>query len=204
MVKMKKLNSEEVKALLDSIEELINIKIIIRNIAPSYFFNEEIFQSFISNLENLYKNLKPIFSKFLQLKELEFNETSDNLQKRILKKMSDQNIAMVSSNSSKKVLKNIGVDPRNLIVTGGPLFSEDYKIINPSLSKAALKGIEKKCKRIFNQIKNQNWKDKSFIFIFEEGNPTDLLILKKLNEIENIIGKKAKIIKLKSWKTLAK
>ena len=102
----------------------------------------------------------------------------------------------------KKKLKNIGIDPRNIIVSGGPLFFKDYKIINPNLSEPALENIKKKCERLIKQLENEDWSKQNLIFIYEKENPTDELILSKLDRISNIIGKNLKTFELKSWKDL--
>ena len=86
-----------------------------------------------------------------------------------------------------------------LVVLG--LF-EDYQIINPNLLEKAFPGIKKKIQSLFREIKNKDWTNKDLIFICEAKNPTDKLILEKLEEINKIIGKKVKIIKLASWKEI--
>ncbi len=116
--------------------------------------------------------------------------------------MKKEDFALISSKSSKNKLKNIGIDPRQLIVTGGPLHFEDYKIINPNLTDKALKNIKSQCERIYAQIKSEDWSKKNLIFIYEKENPTDKSILNRLDELVNIIGKKIKTYKLNNWKEL--
>lgn len=199
---MKKLNSEEVKALLAAIDDLIDIKLLIRKIVPNYNLTEKTYKSFISKLESLNQKLKPIFSEHLSIKDMMAIETSQDMISTILELVKNNMIVLISANSSKKKLKTIGIDPRNLIVSGGPLFIEDYKIINPNLSENALENIKKKCKRLINQLQNEDWSKNNLIFIYEKENPTDLLILNKLDRISNIIGKELKTFELDSWKNL--
>ncbi|MFX1452683.1 MAG: DUF2100 domain-containing protein [Promethearchaeota archaeon] len=199
---MKKLNSEEVKAVLAAIDDLIDIKLLIRKIVPNYHLNEEIYESFISKLESLRHKLTPLFLKYLSNDDIIEKETSEDIKSEILNLAKKEMMILISANSSKKKLKNMGVDPRILIASGGPLAIEDYKIINPNLSENALKNIEKKCNRLINQLRNEDWSKNNLIFIYEKENPTDLLILNKLDKISSIIGKKVKIIGLDSWKIL--
>ncbi|MFX1340570.1 MAG: DUF2100 domain-containing protein [Promethearchaeota archaeon] len=199
---MKKLYSEEVKALLTAIDDLIDIKIIIRKTVPNYNLNEVVYKSFLSNLKALYQKLNPIFSAYLSDEDMRVIEPSEDLKNKILDLVKSNTIILISANSSKKKLKNIGIDPRNLIVSGGPLFIEDYTIINPNLSEKALENIKKKCERLINQLANEDWSKRDIIFIFEKENPTDILILNKLDKISHIIGKKFKIFELNSWKDL--
>lgn len=199
---MKKLNSEEVKALLAAIDDLIDIKLLIREIVPNYNLNEKTYKSFITKLESLHHKLKPIFSEYLSDEDMMSIETSEDVKNIILDQAKNNMIVLISANSSKKKLKNLGVDPRNVIVSGGPLFIEDYKVINPNLSENALENIKKKCDRLITQLENEDWGKNNLIFIYEKKNPTDLLILNKLDRISNIIGKNLKTFGLDSWKNL--
>lgn len=199
---MKKLNSEEVKALIAAIDDLIDIKLLIREIVPNYNLNEKTYKSFITKLESLHHKLKPIFSEYLSDEDMMLLETSKDVKNIILDLAKNNMIVLISANSSKKKLKNLGVDPRNVIVSGGPLFIEDYKVINPNLSENALENIKKKCDRLIKQLENEDWSKNNLIFIYEKKNPTDILILNKLDRISNIIGKNLKTFGLDSWKNL--
>jgi len=199
---MKKLNSEEVKALLAAIDDLIDIKLLIREIVPNYNLNEKKYISFITKLESLHHKLKPIFSEYLSDEDMMSIETSEDVKNIILDLAKNNMIVLISANSSKKKLKNLGIDPRNVIVSGGPLFIEDYKVINPNLSENALENIKKKCDRLITRLENEDWSKNNLIFIYEKKNPTDLLILNKLDRISNIIGKNLKTFGLDSWKNL--
>ncbi len=84
------------------------------------------------------------------------------------------------------------------------MFSEDYIIVNPSLSEKVLIGIKSKCERIINQLKSEDWTKKDLVFIFEKENITDKLILKRIEQISNNIGKKVILIELNSWNELEK
>jgi hypothetical protein len=202
MFKMKKLYSEEVKALLAAIDDLIDIRLLIRKIVPNYNLNEATYKSFLSKLESLQEKLKPIFSKYLSTEGMSLIEPSQDVKNELLNLVKSNTIILISANSSKKKLKNIGINPRNLIVSGGPLFVEDYKVINPNLSEKALENIKKKCDRLINQLQNEDWRKRNILFIYEKENPTDELILNKIDRISNLIGKSLKTIELKSWNDL--
>ena len=202
MFKMKKLNSEQVKALLAAIEDLIDIKLLIRDIVPNYNLDDIKYEFFTSKIESLHQKLFPFFSEYLNIEESSSIKSSEDPKTIILEFVKNNKMLLISANASKKKLKNIGVDPRDVIVSGGPLFPEDYKIVNPNLTDIAFMSIKKKCERIINELKSQDWKDKELVFIYEKDNPTDLLILDKNDKISTIIGKKMKIFELKSWKDL--
>ncbi len=191
------MNSNEVHALLTALDDLIEIKILIRKSVPKYNLDEIMQKEFQTKLNSLYTKLNPIFKKYL----VEDNSIDHfNVLKESLTNQLTINYALISSNSSKKRLKNIGIDPRHLIVSGGPIFFEDYKIINPKLTDKALEDIKRKCERILNIIENEDWRNKNLFFIYEKENPTDNLILNRLEDLTKIIGKKVKIIEIRDWK----
>lgn len=197
---MIKINSEEVKSLLSAINNLIEIKILIRNITPNFEFDDVQNENFIELLKSLYNKLSPIFSKYLRDDDLAL--TTPTLRDNILKTLNSNNFALISSNSSKKKLKNIGIDPRRLIVSGGPLFFDDYMVLNQNIKNEQLETIKKKCERLRNQIKDQTWEEKDLVFIYEKDNFTDKIILDKINRLSELIGKQVKLLEIKSWKDL--
>ena len=153
-----KIKKDYVDNLLKTIDLLIDIKLIIRETTPNYNLDDRTKDEFLSLLKNIYDKLNPIFSNYLKKqilidKEESFQEKKD----KILDVFSEGNYLLVTSNSAKKILKDLGADPRNIIVSGGPFFLEDYKKVNPNIPIHALKGIEQKCKRLREEIKNENW-----------------------------------------------
>jgi len=199
-----KIKKPEIKSILTSIDDLVELKVLIRKIAPNYILNEELYNKFLSKLKSLKNNLDPLFSHYLHaevlIKEEEFIK---NQREKIKNALREDNMAIISSNSAKKILKNMGIDPRKLIITGGPLFFEDYKKVNPQIPHTALKGIKKKCKNLIQEIKNQSWnKNKDLYFIYEKGDLSDELTFEKLDRISDLINKKVKVIQLDSWKDL--
>jgi len=188
---------EEVKGLLNALDDLLDIKILIRKITPDYKLDKLLKDDFIMILRSLKKKLNPIFKSYLGGEFLH-----DEIKDKIIEIMDVKNIALISSKSSKKKLKNIGIDLRNVIVTGGPLFFEDYKLLNPNLSEKSLSSVKKRSDSLINELKSQDWSQKELIFIYEEKNPTDQLILDKLEAIKTIIGKEIKILPLNSWNQL--
>ena len=197
------MNSEEVKALLAAFDDLVDIKILIRKIVPSYEIDKSLNDELIMLLSNLKQKLQPLFSKYLkQESSLKTEDSKIAIKDTILKAISNNNIVLISANSSKKKLKNLGIDPRRLIVTGGPLFIEDYKVVNPNLPDKALPNLKKKCERVFNELKHEKWVGNELIFVHEKENATDKLILNKLEKISNLIKKEIKTIDVGSWTLL--
>ncbi|MFX0025843.1 MAG: DUF2100 domain-containing protein [Candidatus Hermodarchaeota archaeon] len=197
-----KINSEEVKAILAALNDLIEIKVLIRGVAPNYNLDDDFNNELIQLLKALRLKLQPIFSKYLDIgyfKENSINQKEIDMQ-YIIELIKKKKHIIVSASNSKKKLKNFGIDPRIIIVTGGPLFVENYKKVNPTLTNNALLGIKKKCESLINQIKKLAKKAKELIFIYEKDNLTDQIILKELDLLENTTDIKIKSYNIKSWK----
>jgi len=197
------LDSKEISSLLSALEDLLEIKSIIRKITPKYNLDDELYDTFIKTLGSLKDKLEPIFSKYVitqKSKAESFNKES--FKNEIIQLAEKNNFLLLSSNSAKKKLKNLGIDARNIFVSGGPLEPEDYKKVNPNLPEKALKGIKQKCTRLLNSIKTKNWSKSELYFIYEKDNPTDKLILDKISIISDIIKKDVKTIEIPSWKIL--
>ncbi|MFX0057838.1 MAG: DUF2100 domain-containing protein [Candidatus Heimdallarchaeota archaeon] len=198
-----KIDSKEVKSLLDAIIDLIEIKMIIRKTVPDYELDEKLMEKYINILESLQLKLLPLFSKYLNQSSEEIQiKSKEEIIKEIKTLSRDVNITLVSSNSAKKKLKNIGLDPRNIIVSGGPIFFNDYSKVNPNISDKAIPGIKRKCENLISKIAKINWEDKEFIFLYERDNITDKIILDELGKISELIGKKIITYLILSWKDL--
>ena len=197
------MNSEEVKALLAAFDDLVDIKLLIRKIVPNYELDESLNEELISLLSNLNLKLHPLFIKYLKRDStLETEDTKMVIKKAILNAISDNKVVLISANSSKKKLKNMCIDPRRLVVSGGPLFVEDYKVVNPNLPDKALPNLKKKCERVINELKHKKWAGNELIFLHEKENSTDKLILNKLEKISDVIKKEIKTIDVGSWNAL--
>lgn len=200
---MEKLNSEDVKSLMMALEDLIEIKVLVRQIVPDYNLNESVKLEFITKLNSLKTRLIPLFKTYLGIQlEEKGVENADELKEQVLEIIKSNTIILVSANSGKKKLKALGADARLIIATGGPLTIENYKKINPDLSDKALEGIKKKCDRIIEDLKAEKWDGKHLIMIQEIGNKTDELLLDDLIELSKTIGIKAKAFMIPSWKDM--
>lgn len=197
-----KINSEEVKALLAALNDLIEIKVLIRKVTPNYNLDDDLNNELIQLLEALRSKLQPIFSKYLDIGYFEENSINQKEidTQYVVELIKKKKYIIVSSSNSKKKLKNFGIDPRSIVVTGGPLFVENYKKVSPTLTDNALLGIKKKSEHIVNQIKKLAKSAKELIFLYEKDNLTDQIILKELNFLENTIDIKIKNYNIKSWK----
>ncbi|MBD3193996.1 MAG: DUF2100 domain-containing protein [Candidatus Lokiarchaeota archaeon] len=197
-----RLKKEEIDALLSSIEDLIDIKVLIRKTTPEYQFEGNNKIKLMEHLQSIQNKLIPVFSDHLNLEINEsIEEKVEEKIKSIQKWVHNGNFLLVSSNSAKKKLKNLNIDPRQIIVSGGPVFYEDYQKVNPQIPDNALEGIKKKCEYLLNDIKQKDWSDNDLIFLYEKDDLSDTLTLEKIDRISNLLGNErgVKTIEITSW-----
>ncbi|MFO8019433.1 MAG: DUF2100 domain-containing protein [Promethearchaeia archaeon] len=197
---VKSLSDNSVASLLDALDDLIQIKTMIRKIVPTYQLTPSQEEEFKEYLNQLYEKLAPIFAEYLNMSSTLQGEK--DFKADLLERYDKDTVIMVSANSSKKILKKIGIDPRQIIVTGGPLFFEDYKTINPNIPNKALKGIQKKCDRILNELNNKDWENNDLLFVYESDNKSDRLIIDKLDKLKKIIQSDVKLFEISNWEDL--
>jgi hypothetical protein len=198
-----KIKKADVNSLLKAIEYVVDIKMIIRQITPHYELNDLLEDKFVSSLQKLHNILNPIFSTYLPEEPLKGEKSREIGRQRIQNALTKDNRFLLSSNSAKKVLKDLGADPRNIIVSGGPFFLEDYQKVNPNIPDHALVGIQKKCERLKEELSEETWRDKDLYFIYEQNDIADQLTLEKIDRISELIGREVKTIDIESWDDLA-
>ena len=106
---------------------------------------------------------------------------------------------LVSSNTVRKKLKTMGIDPRMIKSSSGPLFIEDYKELGHDLPEQALKGIQKKSDKIILDLKELAEANQEIMFIYAVDDITDNINIKRINELEDRIGAKIHLIQVASW-----
>ena len=198
MSKLKKLTSLEVNTILSALEDLLELKVLFRKIAPNYQFDELTKQNYLLTLSNLYNKIQPIFLKHLP--QIESNKLLLQKELQFLDEIKRKNNKiLVSASSSKKLLKRLGFNPLNIIVSGGPLLDKNYKKINPNLSNQVLLGIKKRSQHTLNLLQNN---EEPLIFIYEIQNLSDEIILNELKNCTELVGKQIITYKVSSWKAL--
>ncbi|MFW9937655.1 MAG: DUF2100 domain-containing protein [Candidatus Thorarchaeota archaeon] len=188
---MRKLDSKDVKSLLAAIDDLLEIKILIREVVPNYELDEQLLEKYLFILGSLQSKLVPLFLKYLvQNSTTTKKKSKQELINKIKEFVGNLNIILVSSNSNKKKLKELGIDPRNIIVSGGPILIKNYLKINPNISNKILPSIKKKSENLILKLKNLSSEDTDIVFLYDHENKTDKIILEELLEISGLIGKK--------------
>jgi hypothetical protein len=123
-------------------------------------------------------------------------QQNDNIHHHIETMIKEGMSILVSSNSSKKILKKVGFDPRKIIVSGGPLILQDYYQINPNLDDAALNGIKRRCESVQDELNRAISEWNKVVFILEKDNHADIIIKKELKSLKLNV----EMIQIESWK----
>ncbi len=199
-----KITKEEISSLLGSFNDLVELKVLIRAISPTYELDEIATQMFTKSLNRLKKNLSPLFSKYL-ITESKSNTSTDITttgMTELLKLRNEVSYILVSSSSLKKKLKKMEFDPRRVIATGGPIFPEDHMKLNPNLNEENYLNIKKKYKYNLRLLKKIDWSTNKLYFICEVENQVEDLIRKSIKNLSLIINAKIDVITIPSWKIL--
>lgn len=106
---------------------------------------------------------------------------------------------LVSSNSVRKKLKSLGLDPRLINSSSGPIFVDDYKKLGHNLPEKALNGIQKKIDNLISELKQIVDNRQEIIFIYAPDDITDNINIKRISELEEILGTKLELIQVQSW-----
>ena len=200
---MELITSKEVNFLLNAIEDLIDIKILIRSIVPKYNLDDFNHKRLITLLSSLNEKLNPLFVRFLDLDRSSVPPESKTSLVTELKQVIDQNMfVLVSSSSAKKKLKHFGIDARNILVSGGPIFFDNYKKINKDIPEKAIPGLEKECARLVEELKDAANNLDVIIFIYEMDNITDKVILEEIEDLAQLLKKPIQKYELQSWQNL--
>lgn len=172
----------DVARINSAVDALISILSEVRAFVPKYNFDsitEENIRNFLKNVQNA---LRVIMEKF----GLE--------QQRIEKQIEAKTISLtgflfvVVSSDTRKRLLELGVDPKFVVVTGGPLNAVDVKSLNPNISDEALETVKRKVDRVWRDIERKAPEVKRILVLVERGNKGDLMVSERANEIQTRTG----------------
>ncbi len=173
---------DDVIRINSAVDALISVLSEVRAFVPRYDFDsitEENIRNFLKNVQDA---LRVVMEKF----GLE--------QQRIEKRVEAKTIYLtgilfvaVSSDTRKRLLE-LGVDPKFVVVTGGPLNASDVKSLNPNISDKALETVKRKVDGVWRDIKRKAPEVKRILVLVERGNKGDLMISERADEIQTRTG----------------
>ncbi|MGQ9723133.1 MAG: DUF2100 domain-containing protein [Candidatus Jordarchaeum sp.] len=164
------------------VDALISILCEVRFFAPGYNFD--------STTEEKIRNLLINVRDFLSVLMEKFGLDQRREMERIKVKTVDLRgiLFVVVSSSTRKRLLELGVDPRFVVVTGGPLNAIDVKSLNPSISDEALETVRKKVEGVWRDIEARTPEVERILVLVEEGNKGDLMVSERADEIQRKTG----------------
>lgn len=189
---MLKPDLENVNELIDL---LIEIKDVLRRISPNLNLNDTQINFIKSNLIKIHTKLNIIDEKFGVLNSFQRNGQKNS------KYLSKQLLFLVSSAKNRKKLINLGLDPNQIIATGGPINPEDIRILNPNITESNLKGINNKIEKFWKTIESKlnesNYN--SIILLIENANLADQILSKRVNEIKTRLSHSVKVLTIPTF-----
>jgi precorrin-4 methylase len=218
-----KWSRERMEGLRSAIEDLMLLRASLRPYAPDFQQIEELESKQMNKLlKRSAKQLLPLFEELGLCSEgsnspksivtnhkLDSKDASSvNTKKESIEtgvellQTIGENYLFIGSNSIKKQLKGLGVEPNKIIVAGGPVHVDDLKKLNPNIPDAALQGYQKKIDVVVKTLKDAFTTGKKVIFCMSPADENDQIIAGRLSDLEQKIGSKFEKILIKSWEKL--
>jgi len=189
--------SDDIVRIRGALDALISILCVVRAFAPNYNFDSAAEENIRGLLKNVRDILDLTMDKFGLGKLGEAKETE-------VKAIDFSGVLFITvSSSTKRRLLDLGVDPRFVVVTGGPLDVGDVKILNPSISDEALETVRRKVEGVWRDIERKASEAKKILILAEAGNRGDLMVSERAGEIERRTGLKTLVKTFSSLKDLS-
>ncbi|MFB0563672.1 MAG: DUF2100 domain-containing protein [Candidatus Lokiarchaeia archaeon] len=173
---------DDVDRITSAVDALISILSEVRAFAPRYNFNSTTEE----NIKNLLKNVQDALQVIME----KFGLEQQQIEERIEVKTIDLTgiLFVVVSTYTRKRLLEVGVDPRFVVVTGGPLNAIDVKSLNPNISDEALETVRRKVEGVWRDIERKAPEVKRILVLAEKGNKGDLMVSERADEIQRRTG----------------
>lgn len=186
---------DDIVRINSALDALIAILCRVRAFAPRYNFDS-------ATEEEIKKYFKTVYDAL----NLSINRTVEEPQGKIIEvrtvDFKDILFITVSSSTRRKLLE-LGIDPRFVVVTGGPLDVADFKSLNPNMSDVALDTVRRKVETVWRDIERRTPEAKKILVLAEKGNKGDLMVAEKADEIRKRTGLKTFVKTFSSLKDLS-
>ena len=175
------MNSSDSSRINEVINLLIDIKNMYRQTTPHFALDESSFQKIKSSLIKLNGIIAKLNENFGIIPQFEKNNSFD------FKKDIENKLFILNSPKNRKKLIDLGMNADQILATGGPIFENDIKIINPNIPETAFQTILIKIQKFWKmlQIKIQEGNFNKVVLILEENNIADKILLNKKDEFES-------------------
>ena len=175
------LSEKDIQLISNLLNNSLQLKILIRKIAPNHNlneFNQKIIKTILLDLKNEIKELST---------SLNINFELNNESIIDLNKIYQGKILSTSKNIAKKLM-TLKLDKRNLLTISSPLSIEDFIKINPKISNDNLNNFKRQIEKNWEIIKSlvESNKNSEFYFIEIIDNMANQLIKNELLKYFNI------------------
>ena len=173
---------EDIEGMRKAVDALITILCEIRSFAPGYDLDSATEERIRSLLRAVREALGGTMEKF-GLQRLE--EGGKSGVGRV--DLSGILFVVVSSSARKRLL-DLGVEPRFVVVTGGPLNAVDVKALNPGISDEALEMVGRKVESVWREIESRAAEAERIVVLVEEGSEGGMMVSERADEIQRRTG----------------
>ena len=173
---------EDIEGMRKAVDALITILCEIRSFAPGYDLDSATEEIIRSLLRAVREALGGNMEKF-GLQQLEEGGKSE-----VGKVDLSGILFVVVSSSARKRLLDLGVEPRFVVVTGGPLNAVDVKALNPGISDEALEMVGRKVESVWREIESRAAEAGRIVVLVEAGSEGGMMVSKRADEIQRRTG----------------
>jgi len=173
---------EDIEGMRKAVDALITILCEIRSFAPGYELDSAAEERIRSLLRAVREALGGTMEKF-GLQRLEEGGKSEVGRVDL-----SGILFVVVSSSARKRLLDLGVEPRFVVVTGGPLNAVDMKALNPGISDEALEMVGRKVESVWREIESRAAEAERIVVLVEEGSEGGVMVSERADEIQRRTG----------------
>ncbi len=173
---------EDIEGIRKAVDALITILCEIRSFAPGYDLDSAAEERIRSLLRAVREALGGTMEKF-GLQRLEEGGKSEVGRVDL-----SGILFVVVSSSARKRLLDLGVEPRFVVVTGGPLNAVDVKALNPGISDEALEMVGRKVESVWREIESRAAEAERIVVLVEEGSEGGVMVSERADEIQRRTG----------------
>ncbi|MEM1658850.1 MAG: DUF2100 domain-containing protein [Candidatus Jordarchaeales archaeon] len=183
-----------VKKISLAVDALLTIWSIIRSSSPSYTLKDEEEKEFVEKLSLAYQLLSDLASTMgvKQQRESGLDEVFSKLKP-------DETLILVVSPSFMRQLVKAGVPREKVVAVGGPLTSEDVKLLNPNISEESVAKIEERLKSFWRELERKAKGIRTVLLVLEKGGKVDEMIASRSNLLSEKLGVEVKPIYLSGF-----
>lgn len=192
------MSSSDSSRISEIINLLIDIKSAYRQTTPHLPLDERSFQkikTILIKLNGLLANLNENFG---------IKPQSEAIIQLDVKKALGTKLFVVNSPKNRKKLIDLGLNADQIVATGGPIFENDIKLINPNIPENAYQTIQIKIQKFWKTIQTRI-KEEDFnkvVLLIEEENVADKILLKRKDDLRSRLSLPIQYITISSFEQI--